>query len=287
MFALHHGATHTGSFCLICFIMTSLFILSFLNNYTYRSGFSRKFCDLLVAGKSQQWEKCFLVFNSSLLLILTNSILTQHRNKKGNCNTEIKTRQLQFFFNLQLRTALKTYRVPWDISPGIHPIITLLSSKSKLVTQIYTKLISIGNKPLPVLHDWEHFLQSLDLGYDWHTIWTNIFSSSKNLAHQLIHFKFIHKFYFTPDRRFKLKLADNDSCPNCLNPVRGDYLHMFWYCPAIKSLWEYINSIVSDIIGKYFPTSPAIYLFCFNPNVHISYQEKRILMALTATKKVK
>lgn len=51
-----------------------------------------------------------------------------------------------------LHYATQKHGVPWDVSPGTHPIITLLSSKSKLVTQIYVKLASTGIKPLPVLH---------------------------------------------------------------------------------------------------------------------------------------
>ena len=42
-----------------------------------------------------------------------------------------------WFFYLQLRTALKTYGVPWDVSLGFHPIIALCSSKSKLVSFLH------------------------------------------------------------------------------------------------------------------------------------------------------
>lgn len=47
-----------------------------------------------------------------------------------------------------------------------------------------------------------------------------------------------------------------------------------------------MHKIVSDILGKSLPTYPALYLLGYNPNLHMSYQQKRMLMAAsTATKK--
>ena len=106
------------------------------------------------------------------------------------------------------------------------------------------------------------------------------------MAHQLIHYKFVHKFYFTPVRRFKLKLINSDSCTKCPGSVRGDYLHMFWYCSTIKTFWDYVTMITGSIIDKNLPSCPALCLLGYNPNILLTFQQKRIILAAsTAAKK--
>ena len=149
---------------------------------------------------------------------------------------------------------------------------------------MYDKLISV-TKPLPVTNSWERIFQSLHLAWDWPSIWNTIFSSSKNAAHQIIHYKFIHNFYFTPERRFKCKLTTSDLCTIC-SSVKGDYLHMFWHCSSIKNLWMWIKDSVTTIIGKALPSCPALFLIGYNPNIALTFQDKRILLAAsTAAKK--
>ncbi len=61
---------------------------------------------------------------------------------------------------------------------------------------------------------------------------------------------------------------------------------MFWYCSTVKPFWEYINKIVGIIIGKALPSCPALYLIGCNPNLLLSFQKKRMILAVsTAAKK--
>ena len=190
-----------------------------------------------------------------------------------------------WFFYLKLRTALRTYGVPWDAALPQHPLVPLVTTKTKPVSSIYDKLISANITPLAVTNSWERTFHLLHFDWNWPDVWNAIFSSSKNAAHQIIHFKFIHKFYFTPERRFKCKLVNSDLCTICTS-ARGDYLHMFWYCPSIKRLWIWTKDTVANIIGKALPSCPSLFLIGYNPNILLTFQDKRILLAAsTAAKK--
>lgn len=193
-----------------------------------------------------------------------------------------------WFLYLQLRTALKTYGVPWNISLPSHSLVTCIytAKLSGFVSLIYNKLVNYNVNNLPIMTAWEKDLQNLGFKLEWPKIWNNIFSSSKNLAHQLINFKLAHRVYFTPVRRFKMKLINSDLCDRCSGSELGNFLHMFWSCFPVKDFWEHIADILSNILGKHVPLCPALFLLGYNPNVTLSYLEKRILLAAsTAAKK--
>ncbi len=83
-----------------------------------------------------------------------------------------------------------------------------------------------------------------------------------------------------------MKIIDSDCCTKCTEAVKGDFLHMFWFCSAIKPLWKYINDTINTIIDKVLPMCPILYLIGFNPNILVSFQQKRIILAAsTAAKK--
>lgn len=193
-----------------------------------------------------------------------------------------------WYLYLQLRTALKTYGVPLNTSLPSHPVINLIHSAkpSGFVSLMYNKLVNHNVKCLSITITWESDLHNLGFDLDWPKIWNNVFTSSKNLAHQLIHFKFAHRVYFTPVRRYEMKLISSDMCDRCSNSELGNFLHMFWYCPTVNSLWEHIVDTLVNILDKHVPLCPALLIFGYNPNVNPSYLEKRIIsVASTAAKK--
>lgn len=69
------------------------------------------------------------------------------------------------------------------------------------VSLIYSTLIRHSAKALPIESIWNRELGSLNINLDWERIWCNLSMTSENLAHQLIHFKTIHRAYITPDSR--------------------------------------------------------------------------------------
>ncbi len=68
------------------------------------------------------------------------------------------------------------------------------------------------------------------------------------LSLSLIHFKVIHRAYITPYKRFKMKLQSNFNCHICNTASSGTFLHMFWECPIVISLWTHVNLVLSSLL---------------------------------------
>ncbi|GAA6095246.1 uncharacterized protein LOC122133667 [Tachysurus ichikawai] len=63
-------------------------------------------------------------------------------------------------------------------------------------------LDSMSKNKAPATYSWERE----DLAKpDWDTVWGNCFTASKNLAHQMIHYKSINKAYLTPSVLYKMR----------------------------------------------------------------------------------
>ncbi len=115
------------------------------------------------------------------------------------------------------------------------------------VSLVYNKIIDCITKPLSIKTIWNRELSDLNLSVDWERVWSNLSLTSKNMAHRLIHFKVIHRAYITPYKRFKMKLQSNLNCHICNTTSSGTFLHMFWECPVVISLWTHVNLVLSSL----------------------------------------
>ena len=93
---------------------------------------------------------------------------------------------------------LGSYTCNWDqqfVPMVFHGIHLYPLSSAGLVATIYNDSISKNAKFWGGIESWTCDLKGQGLEIDWNNIWANIFTSSKNPAHQLIHWKLVHKFY--------------------------------------------------------------------------------------------
>ncbi len=150
-------------------------------------------------------------------------------------------------------------------------------------------MIKVKNwhKCLSIKTIWNRELSDLNLSVDWERVWSNISLTSKNLAHRLIHFKVIHRAYITPYKRFKMKLQSNFNCHICNTASSsGTFLHMFWECPVIISLWTHVNLVLSSLLQIDWSVNPSLCLLNDDSGLCISLIQKRMLFAgFTAAKK--
>ncbi len=117
-------------------------------------------------------------------------------------------------------------------------------------------------------------------------MWSNLSLTSKNLAHRLIHFKVIHRAYITPYKRFKMKLQSNLNWHICNTTSLGTFLHMFWECPVVISLWTHVNLVLSSLLRIDWSVNPSLCLLNDDSGLCISSMQKRMLFAgFTAVKK--
>ncbi len=114
---------------------------------------------------------------------------------------------------------------------------------------------------------------------------SNLSLTSKNLAHRLIHFKVIHRAYITPYKRFKMKLQSNLDCHICNTTSSGTFLHMFWECPVVISLWTHVNLVYHhycELIGLL--TQVCVFLMMILVSV-LAQCKENVVCWFTAVKK--
>ena len=196
-----------------------------------------------------------------------------------------------WFLYLQLRSAIRAHGVPWDTPLPSHPLSTWVEPKTSyagLVSNIYNHLATQNSRTLGVTEVWARDLEGQGIELDWDNIWCNIFISSKNPSHQLIHYKFVHKFYLTPYRRFKMKLIDSPNCSKCSQNTVGTYLHVFWECPPVSDFWDNVTKNLEKALKFPIPKLPSMLLLnddsVLKDDTWLAHR-KIIFAGLTAAKK--
>ncbi len=66
----------------------------------------------------------------------------------------------------------------------------------------------------------------------------------------------------------------------------GTFLHMFWECPVVISLWTHVNLVLSSLLRIDWSVNPSLCLLNDDYDLCISSMQKRMLFAgFTAVKK--
>ncbi len=143
-------------------------------------------------------------------------------------------------------------------------------------------LLYIITKPLSIKTIWSRELSDLNLSVDWERVWSNLSLTSKNLAHRLIHFKVIHRACITPYKRFKMKLQSNLNCHICNTTSSGTFLHMFWECPVVISLWTHVNLVLS-LLRLDWSVNPSLCRLNDGSGLCIGSVQKRMLFIVVFT----
>ena len=103
----------------------------------------------------------------------------------------------------------------------------------------------------------------------------------------MIHYKFVHRFYFTPRRLYQMKLKSNPFCDFCSGNTVGTFFHLVWQCPEVNRLWENISSILSVVVERTIPCSPSLLLLHDISSLKLTTNNSRLLFAgLTAAKRM-
>ena len=118
-------------------------------------------------------------------------------------------------------------------------------------------------------------------------VWKNVFGSSKNPNHQLIHKKICHRTYLTPRKRHLLGLVLNLYCTFCSQGIMGALMHVLWECPDVQRFWVKGVDRVSDLVGMKLQLEPALLLLNDDSRLKITEIERKIgLAGMTAAKKI-
>ena len=139
-----------------------------------------------------------------------------------------------------------------------------------------------GSSELPSYRPWK-----ADIPLRTEVVWKNVFGSSKNPNHQLIHYKICHTTYLTPHKRHLMGLAPNPYCTFCSQGITGTLMHVLWECPDVQRLWVKVVDKVSDLVGMKLPLEPALLLLNDDSRIKIAEIERKLWLAgMTAAKKI-
>lgn len=147
---------------------------------------------------------------------------------------------------------MRAQGVPWDSELEDHPLHLELNTKGKnkgIASELYKPIAEASYKHLPLNRLWKSDIDaSSELNRQ--SIWSNINISSRNPNHQMIHYKFVHRSYFTAQRLHQTRLKNNPSCDFCPGDTVGTFFHLVWHCPEVNRLWKNISSILSDVTER-------------------------------------
>ncbi len=198
------------------------------------------------------------------------------------------TEPSSLFLYLRLRSAMKAYGVPWGESLPMHPIIAWfdLSTSSHFPSWMYRKALEATTKRLAIQRTWERDCQQEDGVTDWERVWQNIFTSSKNPNHQMIHYNFCHRTYWTPLKRHRIDDSFSPFCDKCPDQQLGSFFHMMWECQKVKNFWSEVCNILSKMIDYPIPVNPSILLLSDDSLLNLSKLQRTVWLAgLTSAKK--
>ncbi len=83
-----------------------------------------------------------------------------------------------------------------------------------------------------------------------------------------------------------MKLQPNFNCHICNTASSGTFLHMFWECPIVISLWTHVNLVLLSLLQIDWFVNPSLCLLNDDSGLCISSMQKRMLFAgFTAVKK--
>ena len=195
-----------------------------------------------------------------------------------------------FYFYLQLRTAMKTYGVPWQGPLEEHSLIKLLHQareSRKIVSKLYRYFLEKSYCTLPVNASWRADIPDLDPDFSWDGVWETVKQSSRNPDHQQIHLNFIHRTYMTPRKLYCMKIKDNPNCTLCTTDTVGTFFHMIWECPGVEHFWRIVQSEFSLLLSIPIPLSPSVFILNDLSQLKLTKSSKRVFLAgLTAAKKM-
>ena len=92
--------------------------------------------------------------------------------------------------------------------------------------------------------------------------WSNIVSkvgwATRDIKSKFIHYKIIHRFYYTPMKLFRMGLVEDKRCWKCKGDD-GTFLHAFWECPVVLPFWKEVLRKLGHWLNVTLPVDPG---FC-------------------------
>ena len=124
----------------------------------------------------------------------------------------------------------------------------------------YKKMSSIETKMCEGLRViWQRdFGMDIDEGV-WQDVISNVGRATRDARNKFIHYKIVHRYYFTPNKLFKMGLTKDNKCWKC-NREMGTFLHALWDCSLVLPFWKAVLQKFESWLGQPLPESPRLCL---------------------------
>lgn len=93
---------------------------------------------------------------------------------------------------------------------------------------------------------WEAEVSDIQ-GEAWDDTWDHLFQHLVAASDRLIHFKLLHRIYYTPARLASIYQSVSADCWRCsFSTAAAD--HIFWSCLQIQQFWTAVTSCISEVL---------------------------------------
>ena len=164
---------------------------------------------------------------------------------------------------MQLRLLCKTVFPTFPDAPqecSAYTRLFLTDTPSRLVYVLYAK----PQTDAPIITHtarakWEGSLGLSNDDKDWQYCLDQLQAISPNGRLRLIHFKYIHQYYYTSLRLYRYKLQQSAVCDRCwADPA--DFLHLAWCCPVVANFWGPVFATLSTMLWAAVHPTPLVAL---------------------------
>ena len=129
----------------------------------------------------------------------------------------------------------------------------------KPLSELYRELFAITPPAVRRCRGrWVEEVPDLD-GDDWDDMWSSPFAYLVSARDRLIHFKFLHRIYYTPARLARIYRAASAECWRCSHSP-ADFSHVFWGCPVVKDYWASVLACIVEVVKIPVPSSVEVCL---------------------------
>lgn len=99
-----------------------------------------------------------------------------------------------------------------------------------------------------------------EIGEDvWQDVISNVGWATRDARSKFIHYKIVHRYYFTPLKLFKMGLTQDSKCRKCHKEL-GTFLHAIWDCPMVLPFWKVVLKNLEGWLKQPLPESPQLCL---------------------------
>ncbi|KAJ1128267.1 hypothetical protein NDU88_006646 [Pleurodeles waltl] len=159
-------------------------------------------------------------------------------------------------------------------------------SPKRLITKLYGCIQEQGEKTgLSARVKWARDVGENITEDAWRACCAHMKELQPNYRLRLIHFKFLHRLYYTPRSLCAMGLRADDICVRCRAPA-ADFLHLAWACPELYVYWKTVFCEISEMIGQEISPSPVMALLGEMSGVQTAMRHLAGMMLLLAKRRV-